>query len=372
MQDDSLPLKVMHVLQQWTDENHPLTQARLAHLIERQYGTEVAPRLLRRVLAALANFDDSIEYIEHPRGGREADNGSSTRTNFFFRHPFSDSELRLLADSVAFLPCLPSAQRRDLLDKIRALGSRYFEIRPLLSTPSRQDENKQLFLNIELLDEAIRLGRKLSASYLSFDAAKKLSPRCRPDGSVRHYRLSPYRMLMNDGRYYLICNNEKYDDLAHYRIDRLQDVRILPEPVRPLQELDPDSQTDTDRYIREHVYMYSGRSVQAHLRLRPACITDAVDLFGPAIDFRQERDGWVQAIVRAHPLAVCRFARNFGNAVVLESPQYLRDQIRADLSAALSEYEEDTATSRRFHTAAPADSAAAPPKACAEDGFTSC
>lgn len=330
--DDLLPLKVLSVLEQHTDENHTLTQARLAQLLRREYGLNVPARTLRRLLAAMADFDDRIEFDETTRAG------SFVRTNFFLRHSLSDGELRLLLDSVAFLPYLPAGQRQDLLDKVRQLGSRFFDVRPLLTTPSRLGENKQLFLNVELLDEAIRSGKKICARYLAYGTDKKLCSRRDSAGREREYRLSPYRMLMNDGRYYLVCNNDRYNDLAHYRIDRLTNVRILEEDVRPLRELDPGRRTDTDAYIREHVYMYSGEGISAVLRLRPACLTEAVDLFGPAISFCREEGGWIPARVRAHPLAICRFVRSCGPAAVLEAPADLRRQLCSELAQSLTQY----------------------------------
>ena len=331
--DDLLPLKIMAVLQKYTDENHTLTQAALGRLLEREYGSAAPSKVLRRVLSAMTAFDDSIEFEEFSRGG-----DGVIRTHFFLRHPFADSELRLLTDSLALLPHLPASQRADLLGKVRDLGSRYFEMRTPLTASPRQDENKQLFLNIELLDEAIRLGRKISAGYLTYNTEKKLCSRLGEDGRPRVYRLSPYRLLMNDGRYYLICNHDRFDDLAHYRIDRLTDIQILDEPARPLRQLDPARLTDAEEYIREHVYMFSGPGIRARLKLRPDCISEAVDLFGSAVEFQEQEDGWVQATVRAHPLAVCRFVRSYGAAVILETPEDLRRQIRDELSETLKLY----------------------------------
>lgn len=100
------------------------------------------------------------------------------------------------------------------------------------------------------------------------------------------------------------------------------------------EELDPGVRTD----IREHVYMYSGSGVRAVLRLRSGCVTDAVDRFGSAIGFGPESGGWVQATVRAHPLAVCRFVRSCGPAAVLEEPPHLREKLLADLRETLDRY----------------------------------
>lgn len=101
--DELLPLKIMSILQQKTDESHRLTQASLADLLRQQYGSAVPARTLRRVLAAMAAFDDDIAFDEHARTGV-----NTIRTNFFLQHPLSDGELRVLIDSVAFLPSLPA------------------------------------------------------------------------------------------------------------------------------------------------------------------------------------------------------------------------------------------------------------------------
>lgn len=151
---------------------------------------------------------------------------------------------------------LPAAQRRSLIEKIRALGSSYFQVRPLLTTPGSPGENKQLFLNVELLDEAIRQGKKISALYLACDTEKHLHPRLDENGFQRLYRLNPYRMLMNDGRYYLICNNDKYDDLAHYRIDRLSGAQILEENARPLRRAGSGS---AHRHPRARLHVFRQR-----------------------------------------------------------------------------------------------------------------
>ena len=100
--------------------------------------------------------------------------------------------------------------------------------------PVDQSDNKQLFLNIEMLDEAISKGRKVRFHYTEYGLDKKLHLRARPDGSPREYVISPYQMAAQEGKYYLICNYDKYDDISNYRVDRIKDLEILDEPAKPL------------------------------------------------------------------------------------------------------------------------------------------
>lgn len=103
----------------------------------------------------------------------------------------------------------------------------------VLTVPDNLPENPQLFLNIELLGEAIYEGRKVSFQYLEYGVDKKLHPKLREDGSVREYVVNPYQMAAKEGKYYLICNYDKYDDISNYRVDRITKVENWTSPPSP-------------------------------------------------------------------------------------------------------------------------------------------
>lgn len=104
--------------------------------------------------------------------------------------------------------------------------------------PATLPQNPELFLTIETLDEAIDAKRKVAFRYLEYGTDGKQCPKRREDGTVREYITSPYQMAAKEGKYYLICNYDKYDDVSNYRIDRMADVRVLDdEPVKPFDVL---------------------------------------------------------------------------------------------------------------------------------------
>ena len=39
-------------------------------------------------------------------------------------------------------------------------------------------------------------------------------------------------MVVCNGFYYLVANYDKYDDISHYRIDKMEDVKILEEKAK--------------------------------------------------------------------------------------------------------------------------------------------
>ena len=69
--------------------------------------------------------------------------------------------------------------------------------------PDDKTDNKQLFLTIELLDEAISRGLRISFKYLEYGTDKRQHSKIRPDGTERVYIISPYQMAAKEGKYYL-------------------------------------------------------------------------------------------------------------------------------------------------------------------------
>ena len=90
----------------------------------------------------------------------------------------------------------------------------------ICSLPEIRPENKELFYTIDVLDEAISKGKKVSFIYNSYGTDKKLHPK-----REREYVINPYQMVATNGRYYLICNYDKYDTLSNYRIDRITGIK---------------------------------------------------------------------------------------------------------------------------------------------------
>ena len=119
-------------------------------------------------------------------------------SDFYLERQFTDGELRLLIDGLLFSRHVPYSQCRELVEKLEGLSNIYFRSRVghIARLPVDQSGNKQLLLNIEMLDEAISKGRKVRFHYTEYGLDKKLHLRARPDGSPREYVISP----LSDGR----------------------------------------------------------------------------------------------------------------------------------------------------------------------------
>lgn len=208
--------------------------------------------------------------------------------------------------------------------------------------PVERTDNKQVFYNIAILDDAIRKKKKVLFEYAEYHTDKKMHLKKREDGSVREYIITPYQMAVQEGKYYLICNYDKYDDISNYRVDRIRNIQILEEKGKPFETLkwSGHQPMNLNEYMKEHVYMYSSENVFVKFRIVKAMISDVIDLFGKGVNFSEETDTHVSVSVHVNERAAEQFAKNYAPDVVILQPKRLRDKLRDDLKKAWEAYED--------------------------------
>ena len=339
-----LILNILDILWKDSDQDHRLTQREIGEILRTRYGMAADRKAIKRNLMDLVEFGFDIEYREVPRGGAGEEEENTILTDFYLVRPFTEGELRLLIDGLLFSRHLPHRQCRELVEKLEGLSSRYFRsrVRHIARMPGEQEDNQQLFLNIELLDEAIEKRQKAAFHYLEYGTDKKVHYRTRSDGSVREYVVSPYQMAARDGNYYLVCRREGYGGLANYRLDRICDLKVLEETAQPFTspEESGGQPLDLAAYMREHIYMYAGGSCRAKLWVSRPLISSVIDLFGKDVVFSREDAEGVVVSVYANEMSIEQFAKSYApNTAVLEPPE-LRKKVGDMLRRTAALYDE--------------------------------
>lgn len=342
-------LYILDILQKYTDEEHRLSQKEIQNILKREYEMTVDRKAVKRNLLNLIEYGSNIEYREVSRkdifrkkdsvsykgtsdfANQEISEDDLLWTDFYLKQKFTNEELRLLIDSLLFSKHIPYSQAKELIKKLESLSNIYFKscsqyIYPL---PVERTDNKQVFYNIAILDDAIRKKKKVLFEYAEYHTDKKMHLKKREDGSVREYIITPYQMAVQEGKYYLICNYDKYDDISNYRVDRIRNIQILEEKGKPFETLkwSGHQPMNLNEYMKEHVYMYSSENAFVKFRIVKAMISDVIDLFGKGVNFSEETDTHVSVSVHVNERAAEQFAKNYAPDVVILQPKRLRDNI---------------------------------------------
>ena len=335
-----LIMNILDILKRYTDEEHKLSQKQIMDILWSDYDMAADRKTVARNLSNLmaAGYpiecrDDVARTYINKQGKKET---SYILSDFYLERDFTDAELRLLIDSLLFSKHIPYSQCKELVEKLEGLSNRYFKsrVRFISTMEETKPKNPQLFYTIEIIDEAIATGKQVAFTYNEYGTDKKLHPK-----RDREYIVNPYQMAATNGRYYLIGNYDKYDNLANYRMDRITNIRLLDTPVKPIREVEGmKNGLYLPKHMAEHLYMFSGESIPVTFRMKKTVLNDVIDWFGSDIAFMDETEDEVTARVTVNWSAMRYWAQQYCRFVRILTPTDLAETVKEDLQTAFEQY----------------------------------
>ena len=317
-----LNMLILEILEQHTDSDHRLTQLEIVDLLEKNYGIRCTRQTVKNNLMLLKDMGYEISL----QGGV-----------CLMSRQFEDAELRMLIDSVLFSRTLSGAQAERLIEKLVGLGNKYFhaKVKHVSHLPKLiHSDNKQVLLNLDVLNDAIEQGRKVSFIYNSYGKDFKLHPK-----REEPYIVNPYQMVANQGRYYLLCSYDASNRLSHYRLDYMTKLEMLDAKVEPMDQMEDFVQGySLSKHMEEHIYMFSGPSVQVKMRVSEYMIGALIDWFGKKFRIVQEEADKLIVSVACNEKAMKYWALQYGQYAEILEPESLRDQIREVVDCMASFY----------------------------------
>ena len=140
---------------------------------------------------------------------------------YLITREFEKSEIHLLCNAIFSSHFIPESDSNQLINRFLKTQSKYnaktFKNNVYVKN-SRKTINKQFFLNIEMILEAIQKNRAISFHYMKYNHSKELIKR-----RDKRYSIHPFHIVYANENFYLICLNDHYDELSHYRIDKMLD-----------------------------------------------------------------------------------------------------------------------------------------------------
>ena len=305
---------ILNILREFSDENHALTQQDILKQLESDYDVICDRRTVK------AYIDEWIELgwdIVYDKGYK------------MISREFDDAELRILIDSVLFSKSISTRQAQTLIKKLQGFASKYFnaKVSHVCNLPDlNRTVNRQAMYALGIINDAISAKKKIEFIYNEMGTDFKLHPK-RKDP----YVVNPYQIVANNGKFYLIANYDKYDNVVHFRIDKMKEIKCLNESIKPRSEV-PElaNGLNLPKHMAEHIYMFSGESVWAEIKTTPDMMGELVDWFGKDFKIEQKEDGYIIIRVKCNGNALRYWALQYGPYVEIIKPVKLREQLKQD------------------------------------------
>ena len=317
-------LYLMRMLEEETDAEQGLTMSQILERLEAQ-GITAERKGIYRDIEALREF--GLDVRTYQRAPVEY---ALERRDFAFH------ELLLLVDAVQSSRFLTQRKSDALVEAVKRLASA--RQRALLDKRLHVEgrikmQNESVFHSVDRIQEAIAQKRQISFVYFKYDAAKE---KVLQHGGERYVE-TPVQLVYAEGYYYLVVFNEKHDDFANYRVDRMDRIEVLDEPALKNERI----ATFDARELESRAFgMYSGEPVAATLLVDEEVMGAVIDRFGKDVESvpTGEKQARVYATVMKSPVLFGWLAQ-FGGRVRIEKPTALAQEYRAYLEDIVAAYE---------------------------------
>lgn len=347
--DKILVIDLLTRLQKHTNENNPMTLKEIQDTFEDGY--VVNRKTLKR---NLENLKANTPFVGSKNKGTRMIKNKKTgeyeevevNSIYYYKQPFEESELRLIIDGILFSKYMTNEMKRDLISRLAKLNFKDFESYKdsIEAEDGKSKVKKLLYKNISKIDEAIKDSKKISFAYNRYSVDQlyhlKEEPEKRSDGTIKEYLVNPYQMIASNGRYYLICNHDRYNNMSYYRIDRISNINIEEADCKPLKKIEGyENGLEITKLIKKNMYLFSGDLIKASIRFNKKLMTEFVDWFGEDAYFSNQTSDEITATIEINNNALRKWALQYGLYFRVIEPAELVQSIKEDIEQVRRNYE---------------------------------
>ncbi len=302
-------LKLLELLRQNTDEDHPMSTAQIAATLS-QMGITFDRRTISQDIITLNEL--GYEIMSVMKG--------HDKCYYIEDRSFSIPELKILIDAVHASSFITEKKSEELINKIAALaGTHRAEVlkRNMVCFNTRKHSNERIFYNVDDLEDAILRQKKVLFRY--FDLNEKGERVYRRDG--HRYVVEPVALVFNEDNYYLTCYSSRHDSTSNYRIDRMDSVQVLDDPCC---EKAIALRNQVAEYTEQAFKMFGGQLEDLILEFDRSLIGVVYDRFGETTKMMVTADNRCIASVKVQISPVFwGWLFQFAGQMKVLSPDYL-------------------------------------------------
>jgi predicted DNA-binding transcriptional regulator YafY len=304
-------LYLRKILLDKTDEEHTLTVPEMITELSK-YGMKAERKSIYDDLDTLVNY------------GLDISNRKTRTTDYYVSSRlFELPELKLLADAVASSKFVTEKKSNELIKKIESLCSDYQakQLQRQVFVFNRvKTMNERIYYNVDTIHKAIAVKKQISFKYFDYDINKK--KKYRNDGNL--YLASPYALSWDNENYYMIGFYEKYNDISHFRVDKMESIEILSK-----EQFTVNKEFNLTEYLKKVFSMFGGEEQSIKLQFGNSLIGVVFDRFGKNVRINKIDDNSFSITVNvAVSNSFLGWLFQFGDKVKIVSPDSLINKFR--------------------------------------------
>lgn len=318
--------KIWEILRTETDEDNPMNTPTLLRKLA-DSGIECDRRTLYKDIQALNDFGYEIL---HTRG--------ISNEYFVVDRSFDVPELRILLDAVQAASFITEKKTNALVDKIAALaGSHRAELlkNHIMRFNITKHTNEAIYYSVDEIERAIIEGKKVSFFYFDYNAKGERVFR----KDKKRYVVNPYATVFSNDNYYLVCYSDKYKNVTHYRIDRMDTVEVEKDDITPA---DCIKGFDITEHRKQVFGMFVGKEERVSITIDNSIIDPVMDKFGEDVKLVDRGDGTalLDISVQISP-AFLGWCCSFGDKLTVIHPQSVVGKVTDYVKQLVAKYIED-------------------------------
>lgn len=314
-------LYIIEMLQENTDENHPMSTAEIIERLEAN-GIHSERKSIYDDIAKLCDFGYDIIQVQSRLGGGY----------YMASREFELAELKLLVDAVQSSRFITTKKSRDLIKKLEKKAGKHDAgklQRQVFVAGRIKTENESIYYNIDNIHRAIQENKQISFTYMDWNLKKQLVTRKNGDKQV-----SPWALIWREENYYLAAFDAEDEIIKHYRVDKMGRVEVQENKQR--EGVEQFSHVDLAAYTNQTFGMFGGQEEIVTLQFPEYLIGVVLDRFGKEADVRAMEDNTFR--VRSKVAVSGQFfgwLAGIGKEAKIIAPQTVAEEYRDWLRAIL-------------------------------------
>jgi len=312
---------IYKILEEYSDCNHILSLSEIKKHLKDIYHVTLDRRTIYRNFDMLKDYGFDISTFE-----------DNHRGYYLIDRLFSSGEIFLLCNAIHASNYIPNKASKELIDKLLDTQSKYVKDdfrNQVYVENNNKKENKEFFYTIETISEAIKNKQNISFIYTKYDLNKKLVNR-----REEPYIISPYYLVYDNDRTYLIGKSKNHNDLTHFRIDRIKSIKINTED----KYIKHNKNEDPYEYAKSKLYMYKGDDSTVALRCSFEVLDEIIDRFGKDITIVKDNEKYFTTYIHTSHNGMKYFASQYMDYVEILEPKALRKEFKEYLNRAVKKY----------------------------------